>query len=426
MDETPTLREFTSASFKIGCLGFGGPAGQIALMHRTFVDQKKWIGEDAFLHALNFCMLLPGPEAQQLATYVGWRLHGVKGGLIAGLLFVLPGALVMLGLSLVYVFAGQLPPVEAAFYGIRAAVVALIAEALLRVGKRALKEPAHWLIAAASFLALWLGQIPFPLVILAAGVLGAFLRRPIMATPTAAPQPARAADALKAAAFWGALWLAPPLAALLALSPEHTLAQIGILFSTLSAVTFGGAYATLAYLAQQAVDAQHWLSAAQMIDGLGLAETTPGPLVLVNQFVGFLAGWNSGGLGLALAGAAMATWCTFAPSFVWIFAGAPFAERLRANSRATAILQAITAATLGVIAHMAAWFTLHVLFAEIGRAQLAPGVSPLWPDALSFDPVAAGLCIAMLALAFGLRLGPLVLVAVSIVLGVAARELAWA
>ncbi len=427
MTETPTLRDLTAASFKIGCLGFGGPAGQIALMHRIFVDQKKWVGEDMFLHALNFCMLLPGPEAQQLATYVGWRLHGVKGGLVAGLLFVLPGALIMLGLSLIYVFAGHLALVEAAFYGVRAAVVALIAEALLRVGKRALKTSAHWLIAAASFLALWLGQVPFPLVILGAGALGALSPRPgTMATPTS-PQPtARATDAFKAAVFWGALWLAPPLLVLLALSPEHTLAQIGVLFSTLSTVTFGGAYATLAYLAQQAVDAQHWLSAAQMIDGLGLAETTPGPLVLVNQFVGFLAGWNSGGLGLALAGTAMATWCTFAPSFVWIFAGAPFAERLRSNAHAAAILQAITAATLGVIAHMAAWFTLHVLFAEIGRTKLAPGISPLWPDATSFDPVAAGLCIAMLALAFGARLGPLTLVAVSILLGIAARGLALA
>ncbi|MEQ1619302.1 MAG: chromate efflux transporter [Terricaulis sp.] len=423
MNEIPPLREFTAASFKIGCLGFGGPAGQIALMHRAFVDEKKWIGEEAFQHALNFCMLLPGPEAQQLATYIGWRLHGVGGGLIAGVLFVLPGALVMLGLSILYVYAGQALLVEAAFYGIRAAVVALIAEALLRVGKRALKTPAHWLIAAASFLALWLGQIPFPLVILAAGVLGALAPRANVSAAAPSPEPVRAADALKAAAFWGALWLTPPLTALLVLSPAHTLAQIGALFSTLSMVTFGGAYATLAYLAQQAVDTQHWLSAAQMIEGLGLAETTPGPLVLVNQFVGFLAGWNSGGLGLAFAGAAMATWCTFAPSFVWIFAGAPFAERLRANARASAILHAISAATLGVIAHMAAWFTLHVLFAEIGRTTLAPGVAPLWPELSSFDAVAAGLCLAVLALAFGLRLGPLALVAAAIASGLAAHGL---
>lgn len=426
MTDTPSLRELTAAAFKIGCLGFGGPAGQIALMHRIFVDEKKWIDEERYLHALNYCMMLPGPEAQQLATYVGWRLHGVKGGLIAGGLFVLPGALVMLALSFVYVTAGDRAFVEAAFYGVRSAVVALVAEALLRVGKRALKTSAHWLIGATSFAALWFAQAPFPLVILAAGAAGLLLPAP---RSTLAPEIAARTNivgALKAAALWGGLWLAPPIAALGLLGPGHVLAQIGALFSTLAAVTFGGAYATLAYLAQQAVDARDWLQAGEMIDGLGLAETTPGPLVLVNQFVGFQAGWNEGGVWLALGGAAMATWCTFAPSFVWIFAGAPLAERLRANTKAAAILQGVTAAMFGVIASMAAWFALHVIFADIGRMMLPAGLSMLAPDFTSFDPIVATLCAITLALAFWVRVGPTILVCAAIALGLSARVLGWA
>lgn len=423
MSDAPSLRELTSAAFKIGCLGFGGPAGQIALMHRIFVDERKWIDEEQFMHALNYCTLLPGPEAQQLATYVGWRLHGVRGGLIAGWLFVLPGALLMLALSLLYVFAGEWSWVEAAFFGIRAAVAALVAEALVRVGKRALRTRAHWAIAGASFLALWFAQVPFPIVILTAGVIGFIAPRQTSAPPHSDAPAARWADAIKAAVLWGALWAAPLVAAFVLLSPSHVLTQIAALFSTLSLVTFGGAYATLAYLAQQAVEAKNWLDAVEMIDGLGLAETTPGPLVLVNQFVGFLAGWKAGGAGLALAGAAMATWCTFAPSFVWIFAGAPFAERLRSNARATAILSAISAATFGVIANMALWFTLHVLFYGIERVQLLPGIAPLLPDLAGFDPISAGLCALAVLCAFVLRWGPLALVSAAIAAGLAVSAL---
>lgn len=420
----PSLRQLSGVALKIGCLGFGGPAGQIALMHRIFVDQRKWVDEERFLHALSFCMLLPGPEAQQLATYIGWRLHGVGGGLIAGVLFVAPGAAVMLALSWIYAAAGDLDFVAAAFFGVRAAVLALVAEALVRVGRRALKTAALWLIAALGFLALWFAQAPFPLVIAGAALLGFALPVEHSATPAHhdAP-PASARAALVSAGVWGALWLAPPAAAVITLGPHAALSEIGALFSMLSVVTFGGAYASLAFLAQQAVEARHWLDAAQMIDGLGLAETTPGPLVLVNQFVGFMAGWREGGAGLALAGAAMATWCTFAPSLVWIFVGAPYAERLRNNPRAGAVLQSISAATFGVIANMAAWFAIHVLFTRVERTDLSVGVSTLAPHWQSLDLTAAALCAISLLLAFWLRLGPLWLVLSAIGLGVFARFL---
>jgi chromate transporter len=419
--EPPSLRALTAASFRIGCLGFGGPAGQIALMHRIFVDEREWIDEERFLHALNFCMLLPGPEAQQLATYVGWRLHGVKGGLIAGLLFVAPGALVILALSWIYAMTGAADVLGAAFFGIRAAVLALVAEAMLRVGKRALRSRAALLIAAATFVVLWLRLAPFPLVILAAGVVGLMLPAEPASSPAQA-SPVNGRNAFAAAMLWGALWLAPPIAAIMLLTPAHVLAHIGVMFSTLAVVTFGGAYATLAYLAQQAVETQHWLSATQMIDGLGLAETTPGPLVLVNQFVGFMAGWNQGGASLALAGAAMASWCTFAPSFVWIFIGAPYAERLRGNARASAVLRAISAATLGVIASMALWFALHVLFHRIDTLMLGPATT-IVPQWQSFDTLAAGIAAISFVLLFRFRFGPLALVLTALALGVACRLL---
>ncbi|MGE0828415.1 MAG: chromate efflux transporter [Hyphomonadaceae bacterium] len=389
---TPSLREFTAACFKVGCLGFGGPAGQIALMHRVFVDEKKWIDEPRYMHALNYCMLLPGPEAQQLATYVGWLLHGVRGGLIAGALFVLPGALIVLGLSWLYAAAHSLPLVAALFFGVKAAVFALVLEALIRIGKRALRDSQAWLIAIASFLALFLASAPFPFVILTAAIVGAlFGVRAAPIEPDKDVPPAR--GALMAAAACATAWLAPLALAFAVLGPAHVLTRVAQLFSTLALVTFGGAYASLAYLQQQAVEAQAWLSAAQMIDGLGLAETTPGPLVLVNQFVGFLAGWQAegGGWALALAGAALATWCTFMPSFVWIFAGAPYAERLRANRFAQGALRAITAAALGVIANLAIWFAAHVFFASVTRAPLGVGLSILAPDWGSFQPLAFAL-----------------------------------
>jgi chromate transporter len=395
---TVPFRELTAASLKIGCLSFGGPAGQIAMMHRVFVDEKKWIDEPRYLHALNFCMLLPGPEAQQLATYVGWLLHGIKGGLVAGLLFVLPGAAVVLALSWLYLAHGSAPLVEAAFFGVRAAVVAFVIEALIRISKRALKTRVDCWIAIASFAALTLFAVPFPLIIIAAAAIGAFLiKREAPAVDTLAPirQPS-SGQSLQTAALWLVAWLAPLGASFAALGPDHVLSRIGALFAKLAVVTFGGAYAVLSYLRQQAVETEGWLSPQQMIDGLGLAETTPGPLVLVNQFVGYVAGWQAdgGGASLAFVAALMATWMTFAPSFLWIFAGAPYAEGLRRNARASGALAAVTAAVLGVIANLAFWFAAHVLFRETGAVTLPWGTRLDLPAPASFDVGALLICAA--------------------------------
>jgi len=403
---SPSLKELASASFRVGCLGFGGPAGQIALMHRVFVEEKRWIGEAEYLHALNYCMLLPGPEAQQLATYAGWRLRGVTGGVIAGLLFVLPGALVVFALTWLYAAWGTLPVVAALFYGVKAAVIGFILEALVKVGRRALKGPQDIALAAAAFLGLFLFQMPFPLVIGLAAAIGLLrsLSQPRPAT-AALPIPAEKASAgraLKAAASWGALWFAPPIAAMVMLGPDHVLTKVGVFFSKLAVLTFGGAYTVLAYLQQQAVEAEGWLTAPQMIDGLGLAETTPGPLVLVNQFVGFMAGWQTegGGLWLAAAAALMASWCTFAPSFVWIFAGAPFSEGLRRSRAAAGILQAITAAVFGIIAKVAAVFGMAVLFRGAINTPLPWGSHLSLPDLTQPDllamVIAAGTAIALI------------------------------
>ncbi len=396
-----SLSTLFSESLKIGCLGFGGPAGQIALMHRVFVDKRKWIDDDRFQHMLAFCMLLPGPEAQQLATYVGWKLRGWAGALIAGWMFVLPGALVVLALSWLYVNYGEVPLVAAAFDGVKCAVVALVAEALVKVGKRALKTRAALWIAIAAFVALMFGA-PFPAVIVAAALIGVLIPPPLAGEVRAKRGEGEVGDiplglasldsapasggAWKHAAIWLMLWLAPPAIIALTLGTEHVLFQIALVFSILACVTFGGAYALLAYLTAEAAG-RGWLTTQQMIDGLGLAETTPGPLILVNEFVGFLAGWSSGGLALAFAGAAIALWCTFAPSFVWIFAGAPHAERLQRNPRAAAALAAITAAVLGVIAKLAVFFAAHALFARqvtLGAVELPDlGSAHLWMVALA-------------------------------------------
>jgi len=381
-----SLSTLFSESLKIGCLGFGGPAGQIALMHRVFVDERRWIDDDRFQHMLAFCMLLPGPEAQQLATYVGWKLRGWAGALIAGWMFVLPGAFVVLALSWLYVNYGEVPLVAAAFDGVKCAVVALVAEALVKVGKRALKSSAALWIAVAAFIALMFGA-PFPAVIVVAALIG--LVRPMSPAPreegSADTAPVRK-GAWAHALLWAVLWLAPPAFIALTFGTEHVLFQIALVFSILACVTFGGAYALLAYLTAEAAG-RGWLTTQQMIDGLGLAETTPGPLILVNEFVGFLAGWSSGGLALAFAGAAIALWCTFAPSFVWMFAGAPYAERLQRNPRAAAALAAITAAVLGVIAKLAVFFAAHALFARqvtLGAVELPDlGSAHLWMVALA-------------------------------------------
>ncbi len=395
--QKPTLNELTLTSAKIGWLSFGGPAAQIALMHRIFVDEKKWIDEARYLHALNYCMLLPGPEAQQLATYVGWLLHGVKGGIVAGLLFVLPGALVVFSLSWLYAAHGSAPLVEAAFFGVRAAVLAFVVEALIRISRRALKGQTDLFTAIAAFLALTLFSVPFPVIILTAALLGAWRARDEKkpAPPSSAPAET-IRNLISSVAAWGCIWAAPLILSLAALGPDHVVTRIGIFFSKLALVTFGGAYALLSYLRQQAVENEGWLSAAQMIDGLGLAETTPGPLVLVNQFVGFMGGYQAegGGFLIATLAAAMASWCTFAPSFLWIFAGAPYAERLRTSAHASGALRAITAAVLGVIGNLAFWFAVHVLFRETSTVATPWGTAVTIASPSSFDFASAIIAIA--------------------------------
>jgi chromate transporter len=397
-----TFREALGVWAKIGILSFGGPAGQIALMHRILVDERRWISEPRFLHALNFCMLLPGPEAMQLATYSGWLMHGWRGGLAAGLLFVLPGAAIVIALSAVYAAFGSVPLVEALFFGVKAAVLAIVIEALMRIAKRALTRRLDWAIAVIAFLAMFAFNAPFPLVVLTAGLTGLLASRsgpPADGPDDAADAPPPAGGIVRQAAgtalLWLGIWLLPLAALTLTLGPGHVLSQVGWFFSKLAVVTFGGAYAVLAYMAQQAVEQYGWLAPGQMVDGLGLAETTPGPLILVTVFVGFLAGWGTdaaaaGGpsLMLALAATAVTLWATFAPCFLWIFACAPYVERLRGNRRLQGALSAITAAVVGVILNLALWFGLHVLFGELDGWTAGP-VRILVPDLSSLDIAAA-------------------------------------
>ena len=375
---SPTFSELTSAFARIGVLSFGGPAAQIALMHKICVEEKRWIGEDRYLHALNYCMLLPGPEAQQLATYIGWLLHGVRGGIVAGLLFVLPGLAVILGLSALYALYQEASLVTGLFFGLKAAVLAIVVEAVIRIGKRALKTGFHRGLAAAAFFALFLFSVPFPLVVLAAALIGLLHARGVETSTAEISQQVGArppfVSQVATLLFWIAVWLAPLPLLWLAL-PETALPEVQSFFSKMALVTFGGAYAVLAYVAQVAVDHYAWLKPGEMLDGLALAETTPGPLVLVLSYVGFLAGFReSGGLDPligGLLGGLIAAWATFIPSFIWIFAGAPYIERLRGNRLLSAALSAITAAVVGVILNLAVWFALHVIFTEVEPVILA-------------------------------------------------------
>lgn len=401
----PSLGEAVRAWARIGVLSFGGPAGQIALMHRILVDEKRWIDERRFLTGLNFCMLLPGPEAMQLATYIGWRLHGTAGGLIAGLLFVLPGALLMLALALAYAAFGSVPLAEAVFLGVKAAVLAIVLEALLRVAKKALHAPLDWAIAAAAFIAIFFLAVPFPLVVLAAAAVG-FLR--MRGAPAAASQaegePIAFAATLRTIAIWSAVWILPLLAVAAAFESDHVLAQLAWLFSKLAMVTFGGAYAVLSYLASEAVETYRWLTPGEMLDALGLAETTPGPLILVTEFVGVLAAYREGGgspVLMGVLGALVTLWATFAPCFLWIFAGAPYIERLNAIPALRSALAAITSAVVGVILNLTVWFAMHVLFARIDRLHAGPA-SFEWPqlDSLRLDAAALAVLAAGLLFVF--------------------------
>jgi chromate transporter len=378
---------------KIGVLSFGGPAGQIAMMHRILVDEKKWLSEQRYLHALNFCMLLPGPEAMQLATYAGWLLHGWRGGLAAGLLFVIPGAFVILALSILYAAFGQVPFVAALFFGVKAAVLAIVVEALLRIAKRALKGPVDWWIAALAFVALFVFDAPFPLVIAVAALVGFFRVKASASEQPANVSPIVWRRTIATAALWLALWIIPVAFLMAGFGPSHVFSQIALFFSKLAIVTFGGAYAVLAYMAQQAVENYNWLTAPEMADGLGLAETTPGPLILVTQFVGYLAGYRSGGLWSGIFGAVITLWVTFVPCFLWIMTGAPFIERLQNMPKLSGALAAITASVVGVILNLTIWFGLHVIFAHVERKPF--GVAQPWfPDLATIDFAALILSLA--------------------------------
>jgi len=408
--------------FKIGCLGFGGPAGQIALMHRILVDEKKWVEEQRYLHALNFCMLLPGPEAQKLATYVGWLLHGLRGGLAAGILFVLPGAIVMLVVSLLYVLGRGIPVIDGALFGIKAAVLVIVVEALMRIGRRSLKTKLLIGVAAAAFIGIFFLDLPFPLIVLAAALVGFFASR--APSRPAAADPRRWRQFTLALLVGLTLWWAPVALSALLLGKEHVFVDIGIFFSKLAVVSFGGAYALLAYMAQQAVENYGWMSAPEMVDGLGLAETLPGPLIKITQFVGFLGAYRNpevfSPIINAILGSALTTWVTFVPPMMLIFAFAPFVEQLRGNPRLSGALAAITAAVVGVILNLTLWFVLHVLFPEVREVHAGP---LRW---YAFDPTSIDLRVAVLAvvaavLAFVFHRGLVQLVAIMAALGIAVR-----
>lgn len=428
--ELPTLGQATRVWARIAALSFGGPAGQIAVMHRVLVEEKRWLGDGRFLHALNFCMLLPGPEAQQLATYIGWLMHGVRGALVAGGLFILPGVVAIMGLSWIYAAYGQIAFVSALFLGLKAAVLAIVLQAVVRVGRRALRNGAMRVIAAASFLAIFALQVPFPLIIAMAALIGwtgaqaglaAFRAggghaavggthvadaETLLGEEAALPPEARR-NALRAGVAAIGLWLLP-VAVILLIAPSSVFADIATYFSKLAVLTFGGAYAVLAWVAQEAVGTYGWLKPGEMLDGLGMAETTPGPLIMVLQFVGFMgalreAGWAQPYLAGTLGGL-LTTWVTFAPCFAWIFLGAPYMEGLRRNAALSAALSAVTAAVVGVILNLALWFAIHVAWSEVAVVDLGPLAMEL-PVLPSINWIAAALSALAILAVFRWRLG---------------------
>jgi chromate transporter len=367
MTQTVSLPELTRVSTRIGLLSFGGPAAQIALMHNELVEDRAWLTEDEFLRALSFCMLLPGPEAMQLATYAGWRIQGIKGGLIAGGLFLIPGACVIFLLAALYAVLGAVPLVQALFLGIKATVIVIVLQALWKLASKALTRPLAWVFAGISFVAIFALALPFPAIVLGAGVTGAVLL--VGPAPPPAPLPDHG-PGLRVAALGLGLWLMP--LAVLWAADQTFLLQIGSFFATLAVVTFGGAYAVLAYMTQEVVTGYGWLTTPQMIDALGLAETTPGPLILVTQFVGFLAGLAAQGWGMAFAAATLTLWMTFVPCFIWIFLGAPYLDWIASRPRLTGALAGITAAVVGVILNLAVWFSLHVAFEALTTLKFGP------------------------------------------------------
>ena len=432
-------------------LSFGGPAGQIAVMHRILVEEKRWIGERRFLHALNYCMLLPGPEAQQLATYIGWLMHRTWGGLVAGGLFILPGAVTIMALSWIYALYGNVGVVAGLFFGLKAAVLAIVLQALMRIGRRALTSRAMQTLGAAAFLLIFLFDVPFPAIVLGAALVGwlggragwrAFAiggghgaddRHPDAESRLGETLPDHAGTGarrtLRVAALWGALWLVPVALLVVLLGPQDVFSRIATFFSTMAVVTFGGAYAVLAYVAQQAVEGYGWLRPGEMLDGLGMAETTPGPLIMVLQFVGFMAAFReAGGLPPLLAGTLgglLATWVTFTPCFLWIFLGAPHVEALRTNRALVGALSAITAAVVGVILNLALWFAVHALFRE-QRELVAGPLDLVLPVPGSVDPVALGLAATAVVAVIVLRVGMIPVILGASAAGVALHLAGWA
>ncbi|MFG6585260.1 chromate efflux transporter [Sulfitobacter sp. 1A12779] len=446
----PTLTEATRIWARIGLLSFGGPAGQIALMHRILVEEQRWLGEKRFLHALNYCMLLPGPEAMQLAVYIGWLMHRTLGGIIAGVLFVLPGIVAIMALSWIYALYGNVGPVEALFFGLKAAVLAIVVQAVIRIGSRALKNGAMVGIAAASFVAIFGFAVPFPLIILIAGLIGFFGARAglpafqgggghgkvgavqvddadtLLGEESPDHTQVNRGWAFRISGVFLALWLAPVALLFAILGPENVFSQIAGFFSVMAVVTFGGAYAVLAYVAQEAVQNYGWLAAGEMLDGLGMAETTPGPLIMVTQFVGFMGAFReASGLSPLMAatlGGLLTTWVTFVPCFLSIFLGAPFIERLRDNAVLTAALTAITAAVVGVILNLAVWFGMHVVFDDV-RAVTGMGLNIEVPVFASVNPAALFLVLAAVIAVFRFKFGPVTILVGCAVAGVALRTM---
>ncbi|WP_295638095.1 chromate efflux transporter [Novosphingobium sp.] len=426
-----SLRQAFWVWLRIAALSFGGPAGQIAVMHRILVDEKRWIGEQRFLHALNYCMLLPGPEAQQLATYIGWLMHRTRGGIVAGGLFVLPGAIAIMALSWIYALYGHVGVVAGLFFGLKCAVLAVVLQAVVRIGSRSLRNGVMRGLAAAAFVLIFFVGVPFPLIVLGAAMIGFIGGRagvpafqagsghgaskgtvmdadsllgeelPAHASPTIG-------QSLRQAMAWLVLWLTPVAALVILLGPHNVFSQIATFFATMAVVTFGGAYAVLAYVAQQAVSGYHWLSPQEMLDGLGMAETTPGPLIMVLQFVGFMGAYrHPGALSPLLAGTLgglLATWVTFVPCFLWIFLGAPFIERMRGNRALGGALSAITAAVVGVVLNLAVWFAIHTIFRQVRAVSFGP-IRFDMPQPASVDPWALLVAAAAIVAMFRFKMG---------------------